>query len=145
MTQLYCGAKATVMINNTIVAAAFVADYRIDTSASPLETIDVVTPVELMPERIRVSLNLRVYRSPDNDPVRDKYAPGRIEDTVGPSAQYGFTQAKYITIEIKDNNDQTILYMPKCWLTSRSGSMSAGDFIVETWSIIGMGYMGPAS
>lgn len=141
MTQLYNGAKATVMINNVIVAAAFVADYVIETRASELETIDSVTPIELMPERIRVSLSLRVYRSPDNDPVRDKIAPGRAD--LGAQAQYGFTQANYITVEIKDNYDQTILYIPKCWVVSRSGNMSAGDFIVETWSILGMGYFGP--
>jgi len=143
ISQVYSGAKATISINGSIVAAAFVADYSIDTRASEIETIDSVFPLELAPERIRVSLNLRVYRSPDNDPVKDKIAPGRAD--MGQSAQFGFTQANYLSIEIKDNNDQTIVYMPKAWLVRRSGGMSSGDFLVETWQIISLGYMGPTS
>lgn len=140
--QIYSGAKATIKINDQVVAAAFVADYSIDTKASELETLDSVFPMELSPERIRISLNMRVYRTSDNDPILDDIAPGSPD--VGQAAQYSFTQAKYLTIEIKDNYDKTILYLPKCWLIRRSGSMNAGDFLIESWQIIAMGYMGPS-
>ena len=124
-----------------LIAAAFVADYSIETSGMEIETIDWVFPHEIAPNRIRVAFNLRVYRSPDNDPVVDGYAPGSSK--IGLAEQFGFTESKYVTVEIKDNLDQTILYMPQCWITSRRGSMSAGDFIVENWSLISIGYMGP--
>ena len=142
ISQVYSGAKATILINNKVVAAAFVADYSIDTRATEIEALDYVYPFEIAPERIRVNMSLRVYRTPDNDPVLDEFAPGRAD--LGTQGQYGFTQARYITIEIKDNYDQTILYLPQCWLVRRSGSMNAGEFLVENWSITSIGYMGPS-
>lgn len=142
MPQVYSGAKATISINNEIVAAAFVADYTVETRATEIETIDSVFTAELAPERVHISMNLRVYRLPDNDPVIYGYAPGKPD--LGEPAQWGFTQAKYLTVEIKDRNDLTILYLPKCWLVRRSGSMSVGEFMTETWSLVATHYMGPS-
>lgn len=142
MTQVYSGAKATILINKTIVAAAFVADYSVETRATEIEALDYVFPFEIAPERVKVNLTLRVYRTPDNDPVIDKYAPGRPV-APGIDGHYAFTQSRYISVEIKDNYDQTILYLPSCWLVRRSGSMNAGEFLVETWNITSIGYWGP--
>lgn len=142
LPQVYSGARATISINKDMVAAAFVADYSIETRATEVETIDMVFPAELAPERVRISMNLKVYRTPYNDPVRDNIAPGLNE--IGQKSQYGFAESPYISIEIKDDLDQTILYLPRCWVVRRTGSASAGDFLTETWSIIAMDYVGPS-
>jgi len=144
ISQVYSGAKATILINNEVVAAAFVADYVIETKASEIEALDYIYPFEIAPERVRVNLNLRVYRTPDNDPIVTKTAPG-IPDLDGGTTQAAFTESGYISIEIKDNNDKTILYLPQCWIVRRSGSMSAGDFLTESWNVVSIGYMGPSS
>lgn len=142
MPQLYSGARCQVLINGEVVAAAFVADWSIDTSATQIECIDSVFPYEIAPDRVRVSMNLRVYRSPDNDPVLDGYAPGT--NSIGQSEQEGFTQAKYISLEIKDNNNKTIIYLPRAWIVRRSSSMAHGEFLIENWSIVSIGFIGPS-
>lgn len=141
MPQLYSGARCQVLINNEVVAAAFVADWSVDTSATPIECIDSVFPLEIAPDRVRVSMNLRVYRSPDNDPVLNGYAPG--SNDIGQTEQTAFTQSKYISLEVKDNFNKTIIFFPKAWITRRSSSMAHGEFLIENWSIISMGFIGP--
>lgn len=141
-SQLLNGAKCTISMNGAQVAAAFVADYSLETMAQEIETIDSVFPAEIAPTRIRVSMNLRVYRSPDNDPIQDGYISSA--SALGQTEQTAFLSGKYLYIEIKDNLDNTILVIPKAWIVRRTGSMSAGDFLTENWSIIGRGYYGPA-
>lgn len=140
--QIYNGARCTVSISEREVAAAFVADWSIDTGATEIETIDMVHPAEIAPDRIRVAISLRVYRTPDNDPILGLQAPGRAELGLS-EAQKGFLGAKYISLRIKDRNDQTIFYVPRAWLVRRTASMSAGDFLVENWNLKGIGYIGP--
>lgn len=141
MPQIYTGARATIQINGETVEAGFVASWNIDTSATEIETLDNVFPAELAPERIRVSMSLKVYRTPDNDPSKSKFVAS-IGDINKPE-QDAFTQAKYLTVNVKDSLDQTIFYVPKAWLVRRSASVSIGDFLVETWAITGIGYYGP--
>lgn len=141
--QIYSGARCTISINSQIVAAGFVADYSIETRASEIETIDMVSPAELAPSRIRVALTLRVYRTPDNDPILSDFAPG--SSNIGQAEQKAFSQAKYLYIEIKDLNDRTVFYVPKAWLVRRSTTIAMGDLMSESWSIMGIGYMGPTS
>lgn len=135
------GAKCTISADGVPIAAAFVADYRLDTQAQELDVIDWVFPIELMPSRISASMNLRVYRTSDNDAVITNIAPGSA--SIGQTEQSAFLATRYIKIEIKDNYDNTILVLPKAMVVSRSGSMSAGEFLIENWSIKGIGFYGP--
>lgn len=139
--QLYSGARATVVINGQPVVAAHVADWTIETRATEIETLDCVFPLEIAPDRVRVSMNLRVYRTPDNDPVASDFIAG--SNTQGQPEQNAFTQAKYISVEIRDSNDATICYLPRAWIVRRSASLAHGDFMTETWAIVSMGFMGP--
>lgn len=88
-------------------------------------------------------MNLRVYRTPDNDPVISGLAPGSA--TVGQAEQTAFLSTRYIKIEIKDNLDNTVIVLPRAMIVSRSGGMSAGDFLTENWTIKGIGFFGPSS
>lgn len=142
--QVFNGSRATLSINGDVVAAAFVSDYTIETRAQEIETIDDVFPAELAPERIRVNMSLKVYRTPDNDPIQERYAPGAAK--LGTAEQTAFLSKAYIYVEIKDRiTGQTIFHIPKAWLVRRSGSVQVHDFLTETWSIIGLGYFGPTS
>jgi hypothetical protein len=143
LPQVYSGARCVVSINGTPIAAGFVADYTIETRATEIETVDSVIPGELAPERIRVAMNLRVYRTPDNDPILSGYAPGSA--SLGQTEQKAFSQSKYLYIEIKDTNDRTVMHIPKAWLVRRSGQLQMGDLMTESWSIIGMQYLGPTT
>ena len=140
--QIYSGSRVTVSIGGNPVAAGFVADFSIDTAAQPLDTIDSVFPLELMPSRISVFLSIRVYRHPDNDPILDGIAPGGAG--VGTDEQVSFLRSPYIYIEIKDNFDKTILTVPRAFLVRRTGAISVGDLMTENWSIQGIGYYGPS-
>jgi hypothetical protein len=141
LPSVYSGARCVVSINGKTVAAGFVADYTIETRATEIDAIDQVTPVELAPDRIRVAMNLRIYRTPDNDPILGGIAPGSA--SLGQSEQKAFTQSKYLYIEIKDTNDVTVMHIPKAWLVRRTGQLTMGDLMTESWSIIGMQYLGP--
>lgn len=143
-SQVYSGARVAVKINGRDVAAAFVLSYHISTQAIEVETVDNVFPAEIMPTRIRASLSLRVYRTPDNDPVLDQIVAG-LPSIHQKNHQDSFTQGRYIQIDIRDSNDKTIMYFPKAWVTDRQGGVSAGDFLTETWNVIAQNYTGPSS
>lgn len=143
LPSILSGARCKVSINGTTIAAGFVSDWTIETRATEIETIDQVTPAEIAPERVRVAMNLRMYRTPDNDPVLNGYAPGSA--TIGIGEQKAFTQTPYLYVEVKDNFDKTIFHIPKAWIVRRSSSLQMGDFLTESWSIIGIGYLGPTS
>jgi hypothetical protein len=149
------GWRALVKINNQTVGAGFVLDYTIETLVTEVNCIDNVYTDELAPERIKVSLVMQVYRTPDNDPVSLDFSPGgeigtgtkgKDGSTSGEGPQGNFTTAPYITVEVRDKiTDKTILYVPKAMLTRRSGRMEAEQVLIETWNVQGIGYLGPGS
>ena len=138
--QVLTGAKLTVSINGNVVGAGYVLSYELDTSGTEITTIDNVFAAEIAPSRIRVSMGLRVYRLRDNDPVVTGIAPGSA--SLGQAEQTAFTESPYISIEVKDFTDATILHIPKAWLHKRSASAAAGDFLTENWAISGIGFFG---
>lgn len=136
--QILTGSKITVSIGGNIVGAGYVMSYELETSGQEISTIDNVFPVEIAPNRIRVSMGIKVYRTKDNDPVADKIAPG--SSSLGQPEQKAFTESPYVFIEVKDNFDSTVLYVPKAWIHRRSASVAVGDFLTENWSITGIGF-----
>jgi hypothetical protein len=117
-------------------------DYSIETSETTIQGIDNILPDELAPQNVTVNMTLRVYRTPDNDPVATKIAPPGD----GANPQDDFSKAPYIAIEVRDRvTDKTVLYLPKAWLTRRSGSVDAENLLVETWQIKSIGYIGPGA
>ena len=129
-------------VNGELVGAGFVLDYSIDTAETTIQGIDNVLPDEFAPQNINVSMTMRVYRTPDNDAVATKIAPGG--DNANP--QEDFSKSPYISVEVRDRvTDKTIIYLPKAWLTRRSGSVDAENLLVETWQIKSIGYIGPGA
>lgn len=141
LPQVYAGWRVLVRFNDAIVAAGSVVDYTIDTMAQDINTIDLVVPYEMAPQRVRVDLTLRVFRTPDNDPVVLGIAPqgnaGNLQDF--------FTRSKYITVEVRDKvTDKVVIKLPKAWVVRRSGGGEAESLFMETWSVRSIGYQGPS-
>jgi hypothetical protein len=114
-------------------------DYTIDYGITTLQGVDSVLPEELAPSNVSVSMSIRVYRTPDNDPT-GVVAPRA--DGVNPQQEYA--RSGYITIEVRDRiTDKTVLFLPKARVIRRSGSVQAEDLHVETWNIVSIGFMGP--
>jgi hypothetical protein len=138
--QVLAGYRTILKANNTIIGAGFVLDYTLDTSEVTISGLDNVIPSELAPDKIVVMMNIRVYRTPDNDPVTGLIAP--LGDTANPLDS--FTKTPYITIEVRDKvTDKTVLYLPRAFLFRRQGSVDAENLLVETWSIKSIGFYGP--
>ena len=138
--QVLAGYRTILKINNNIFAAGFVVDYMLETSEVTISGIDNVVPSELAPDKIVVTMNLKVYRTPDNDPTSQLVTP--LGDQA--NSLNAFSQSPYITIEIRDKvTDKTIVYLPRAWVFRRSGSVDAENLLVETWSIKSIGFYGP--
>ena len=144
---VYAGWRAIIKFNNDIFAAGFVLDYTIDTTQTEINGLDSVFPDELAPERVGVMMSLRVYRTPDNDPVALGIAPGGDSVKGGAvRAQTNFVGSKYIQVEIRDKvTDKTVLMLPKAQVFKRTGQGEAEQLITENWSIKSIGYFGPGA
>jgi hypothetical protein len=134
------GYRTILKINNSVVGAGFVVDYNIETSEVTISGIDNVVPSELAPDKITVTMNIRVYRTANNDPVAGLIAP------LGDNANQldAFTKSPYISVEIRDKvTDKTIIFLPRAWVFRRSGTVDAENLLIETWSIKSIGFYGP--
>ncbi len=121
-----------------------VLDYTIDTQVSEFGGIDSMLPIELSPERLRVTMSMRIFRTIDNDPS----ATGVYfqKSTKAEKDQEDFASKKYITIEIRDRQtDQTIMFIPRALVSARSASVDAEGLMTENWSIVGIGFIGSES
>lgn len=138
--QVISGARTILKINDEAFAAGFVVDYSIDTDAQIIQGIDNVFPEEIAPQIINVSMNIRVYRTPNNDPVTLGIAP-KSEKI---SAQQDFLKSPYIQVEIRDKlTEKTIFYLQRGFLVRRAANMESIGLLTETWSIRGIGFIGP--
>jgi hypothetical protein len=138
--QVFSGARTILKINDEAFAAGFVVDYSIDTEAQIIQGIDSVFPDEIAPQTINVTMNIRVYRTPNNDPVALGIAPK--SEKIG--VQEDFLKSPYIQVELRDKlTEKTIFYLQRGWLVRRSGSMESIGLLTENWTIRGIGFIGP--
>lgn len=144
---VYAGWRAIIKFNNDVFAAGFVMDYTIDTMQTEILGLDSVFPQEIAPERVMVTMSMRVFRTPDNDPVALGIAPGGDSvDGGATQAQTTFTSSKYIQVEVRDKvTDRTVLMLPKAQVFKRVGQGEAEQLITENWSIRSIGYFGPGA
>lgn len=130
-----------VSINKQSYAFGAVLDYTIDTQVSEFGGIDSMLPIELAPERLRVSMSMRIFRTTDNDPSMEGIHFQK--STKSERDQDEFAQKKYIEIEVRDRQtDQTIMFIPRALVSARSASVDAEGLMTENWSIVGIGFVG---
>jgi hypothetical protein len=140
--QVLSGARTIIKINDEVFAAGFVLDYTIETDAQVIQGIDSVFPEEIAPQIIGVMMNLRVYRTPDNDPVSLGVAPK--SEKFGLSTQESYLKSPYIQIELRDKiTEKTIFYIQRGWIVRRSGSMESIGLLTENWTVKALGFIGP--
>lgn len=138
--QLLSGARVILNFNGQSYAAGYVLDYVIDPTVTEQNCVDMAMPAELYPTRLHVSLQLRIWRSPTNDPTQQGITlPGdRAGNTM---VDPGYTEYQYLSIEAKDRvTGRTILFIPQALPGRRSGSVQAEDLLSETLNITGIGY-----
>ncbi len=130
-----------ISFNGQPYAFGSVLDYNIDTQVSEIIGLDSVLPIELAPERLRVTMGLKIFRSIDNDPSADGilFQKGLRSDL----DQEDFLKQPYITIEVRDRqSDQTIMFIPRALVSSRTASVDSEGLMTENWNIIGIGFSG---
>ena len=140
LPQLLSGQRVAIRLQSDIIAYGMVVDFNIDTQVTEVRGIDSVLPIELYPSSVRVTLSLRVYRTPDNDPGTLGILPSKMTDE-GDQAAEAFAARKYLSVEVRDQQtDKIVMYFPRVMLSSRSGSVSSEDLMMETWSMVSIGY-----
>jgi hypothetical protein len=111
--------------------------YKIATVHEEHRGCDSVVPFELMPTIVQVGATLQVFRKPDDSPVLLGIAPAGVDNYTN---QAPFAANRYIAIEFRDSvTDKTVLFLPQCMITDRSGSVNAEDLLVEVWKIMSIG------
>lgn len=139
--KVLSGQRVQVSVNGQSYAFGTVIDYSIDTQVSEFSGIDSVMPTELSPDRLKVGMSLRIFRTIDNDPSAEGilFQKGLSRE----DQQQNFALKGYITIEIRDRQtDQTIMFIPRALVSSRSASVDAEGLMTENWNIIGIGFRG---
>lgn len=135
------GQRVQVSFNGQSYAFGSVIDYSIDTQVSDFSGIDSVMPTELSPDRLKVNMSLRIFRTIENDPSSEGVL---FQNSLSSEdQQQSFALKGYITIEVRDRQtDQTIMFIPRALVSSRTASVDAEGLMTETWNIIGIGFRG---
>lgn len=139
--RVISGQRVAISINGQAYAFGSVLDYNIDTQVSEINGIDSILPLELAPERLRVTMGLKIFRAIDNDPSTN----GALfqNGVTSENDQEGFATQPYITIEVRDRqSDQTIMFIPRALISSRTASVDSEGLMTENWNIIGIGFRG---
>lgn len=124
------GARCKIKINGKLVGFAFAVSWNVETSVTEIRTIDEYTPWELAPKHVKVSGTLSMLHIPGEGPSVSLHQSNVLN----------FLQQKYITIEVRDQQSDNLLFFTnKAMVTSRTENLRAeqlGD-IVLTWQAIG--------
>jgi hypothetical protein len=123
------GARTILKINGRIVGFAFGVSWRIDTTVIEINTIDDDMPYELAPQRINVSGTLSALHIPGQGPGAQLWQPDILN----------FLSQEYISIEVRDTNDQLLFFTNKAMIISRQEDIriDALASIQLQWKAIG--------
>lgn len=139
--KVLSGQRVAISFNGQAYAFGSVLDYSIDTQVSDFSGIDSVLPTELSPDRLRVTMSLRIFRTIDNDPAAEGvlFQKGLRQEI----DQQMFAAKAYISVEVRDRQtDETIMFIPRALVSSRSASVDAENLMTENWNIVGIGFSG---
>jgi hypothetical protein len=95
------GARCTIKVNGRIAVFATSVSWSVRTDQDEIWTIDSTTPYEMAPKRISVEGTIGGFHIPGWTPS----AQGIQSDVLS------FMHHKYITIEVRDRNTDTLLFV----------------------------------
>lgn len=123
------GARTVLKINGKVVGFAFGISWRINTSVTEINTIDDYFPHEIAPQRITVEGNLSALHIPGQSAGTELWQPDALN----------FLFQQYITIEVRDTNDQLLFYTSKAMITSRAEDIRVDSLasVQLSWRAIG--------
>lgn len=123
------GARTILKINGKITGFAFGVSWKIVTNVTEVQTIDDYFPYELAPQRVTVEGSLSALHIPGQSAGTELWQPDSLN----------FLFQQYITIEVRDINDQLLFYTAKAMITSRSEDIrvDALSNVQLTWKAIG--------
>jgi hypothetical protein len=123
------GARTILKINGKICGFAFGVSWRINTTVTEVNTIDDYFPHELAPQRITVEGSLSALHIPGQSVGTELWQPDALN----------FLFQQYITIEVRDINDQLLFYTNKAMITSRQEDIRVEQLanVQISWRAIG--------
>jgi hypothetical protein len=123
------GARTMLKINGKIVGFAFGVGWKIQTATTDINTIDDVYPAELAPQRVTVEGTLNALHIPGISAGTELWQADALN----------FLFQQYITIEVRDTNDQLMFYTSKALITSRAEDVRVDQLsnVTLTWRAIG--------
>jgi hypothetical protein len=123
------GARTILKINGKVVGFAFGVSWRITTQATEITTIDDYFPHELAPQRVQVEGNISALHIPGQSAGTELWQPDALN----------FLFQQYITIEVRDTNDQLMFYTSKAMITSRQEDIRVDSLsnVQLSWRAIG--------
>lgn len=104
------GARTILKINGKVVGFCFDISWRINTAITEINTIDDYFPAELAPQRVTVDGSMSALHIPGQSAGTELWQPDALN----------FLFQQYITIEVRDINDQLLFYTGKAMITSRA-------------------------
>lgn len=123
------GARTILKINGKIVGFAFGVSWRINTAVTEITTIDDYFPHELAPQRVTVEGTMSALHIPGQSVGSELWQPDALN----------FLFQQYITIEVRDINDQLLFYTSKAMITSRQEDIRVDQLanVQLSWRAIG--------
>lgn len=123
------GARCVLKINGKISGFAFGVSWKINTQVTEIQTIDDYFPHELAPQRVSVEGTISALHIPGQSAGTEMWQPDAIN----------FLFQQYITIEVRDTNDQLLFYTNKAMITSRSEDIRVDSLsnVSLSWRAIG--------
>ena len=123
------GARTMLKINGRIVGFAFGVSWRIDTSVTEINTIDDDMPYEFVPQRINVSGTLSALHIPGQG----------VGTQLWQADILNFLSQEYISIEVRDVNDQLLFFTNRAIIISRQEDIRVDALasVQLTWKAIG--------
>jgi hypothetical protein len=131
VAKYFSGARCILKMNGKIIGFAFAISWRINTSVTPIHTIDNYEDHELAPKRIEVSGTVSGFRIPGSGPGVELLQ----------SDVLGFLHQRYVEIEVRDSQTDNILfYTGKALITNRSENVRTNSLSEMSLEFTAIGY-----
>ena len=124
------GARTTLKINGKLVGFAFGVSWKINTMVTEINTIDDYFPAELAPQRVTCEGTISALHIPGVSAGTQLWQPDAIN----------FLFQQYITIEVRDTNDQMMFYTNKAMIVSRSEDLKVDSLANVTLQFRAIGF-----